>query len=425
MKKVLVIAHQFPPVGGSGVQRTLKFVKYLRDFDYEPVVLTRDASKALLKDETLLMDIPDGIKIIRTKACDLNSYKGAFKYLGKALGKILIPDAEAIWQIAARQKAIDELKTDNINIIYTTSSPYSDHILGLYLKKHFPGIPLVCDFRDEWTNNPYFRRKWPRTKIERISEKSVLTSADSLIANTPVMLSNFLRDNPDTKGKFYVIPNGYDDADFEGLEYIKPSNSRFTLTYTGLLYGRRKPDNFFEALKSAIDDGHIDKDKIRVQLIGNFKSEQLKDKINIFNLTNVVTTLSYMKHKSCLAELFKSDALLLIEPSGPGAEAFYTGKVFEYMKTGRPILATIPYGGAAARLIADTNTGLVSDYNDIKGTAGNLILLYKCWMNNSKPFKPNMSEIRKYERKELTKALASVFNNCINNMEDSQNETDR
>lgn len=412
MKKVLIIAHQFPPVGGSGVQRTLKFVKYMRSFGYEPVVLTRDASKAALKDETLLSDIPDGIKIIRTKACDFNSYKGAFKYFGKAMGKILIPDAEIVWQLAARKRALNELKINNIDIIYTTSSPYSDHILGLYLKKHFPQIPLVCDFRDEWTNNPYFRRKWPRAKIERYSEKNVLSAADRLIANTPVMLSNFLRDNPDTRGKFHVIPNGYDDADFEGLKAIKPTNSKFTLTYTGLLYGKRKPDNFFEALKSAIDDGHIDKDKIKVQFIGNFKAEQLQNKIDLFNLRDIVTTFPYMKHKACLTELLKSDALLLIEPSGPGAEAFYTGKVFEYMNTGRPILAAIPYNGAAAQLISDTNTGLVADYNDINGTSEKLVLLYRCWRNNSKPFEPNISEIRKYERKELTKSLVTVFNNC-------------
>ena len=415
MKKVLIIAHQFPPVGGSGVQRTLKFVKYLRNFGYEPVVLTRDASKAALKDETLLSDIPSGIKIIRTKACDFNSFEGALKYFGKAMGKILIPDAEVVWQMAARRKALYELKTNNIDVIYTTSSPYSDHLLGLYLKKRFPQIPLVCDFRDEWTNNPYFKRKWPRARIERRSEINVLSAADRLIANTPVMLSNFLRDNPDTRGKFFVIPNGYDDDDFEGLEDITPSNSKFTLTYTGLLYGRRKPDNFFEALKSAIGEGYIDRSRINVQLIGNFKMEQLQNKIDIFNLTDVVTTLPYMKHKACLSELLKSDALLLIEPSGPGAEAFYTGKVFEYMNTGRPILATIPYNGAAAQLISDTNTGLVADYNDIKGTAENLLLLYRCWMNNSKPFKPYISEIRKYERKELTKSLVAVFNNCTGN----------
>lgn len=413
MKKVLIIAHQFPPIGGSGVQRTLKFVKYLRDFDYEPVVLTREGSQALLKDETLISDIPEGVKIIRTKAFDLGNLPGILKYPGKLIGKVLIPDSEVIWQIAARKMASEILNNFGIDVIYTTSAPYSDHLLGLYLKEHFNRIPLVCDFRDEWTNNPYHRRIWLRADIERNMEKKVLSAADYLITNTPVMLSNFIRDNPETKNKFYVIPNGYDEDDFEGLKNIKPINDKFTLTYTGLLYGRRKPDNFFEAIRLSIKQGLIDNTKISIKLIGNFKAQQLQEKINSYGLKDIVKLLPYMKHRDCLIELLKSDALLLIEPSGPGAEAFYTGKVFEYMNTDRPILATIPYNGAAAQLITHTNTGLVSDYNDITGTVKNLSNLYNSWLNKSKPFEPDMSEVKKYERKELTNSLVKVLNNSL------------
>lgn len=413
MKKVLMIAHQFPPVGGSGVQRTVKFVKYLRSFDYEPIVLTRDASKALLQDDTLLLDLPAGIKVIRTRACDFAALPGIFKYLGKLLNKLLIPDSERIWQQFARKKALKTIRQNDIDVIYTTSSPYSDHLLGVYLKKHFPEIPLACDFRDEWTNNPYHVRKGLRAKIERSQEKMVLAYADCLITNTPVMLSNFLRDNPETKNKFCVIPNGYDDEDFEGIKDITPSNDKFTLTYTGLLYGKRKPDNFLEALKTAIDQGNIDKSKINVRLIGNFKAELLQAKIDNCGLTNIVFLMPYMKHKECLLELMKSDALLLIEPSGPGAEAFYTGKIFEYMNTERPILATIPEHGAAAQLIAETKTGLVSDFNDIENTTINLVYLYNCWIDKAKPLNPVRNEVRRFERKELTKSLIQVLNQLL------------
>lgn len=415
MKKVLMIAHQFPPIGGSGVQRTVKFVKYLRSFGFEPVVLTRDASKAALKDETLLSDVPEGIKVIRTTACDFAALPGFLKYFGKVVNKLLIPDSERIWQHMARKKALSAVKEDKIDVIYTTSAPYSDHLLGLYLKKHFPEIPLVCDFRDEWTNNPYHVRKGIRAKIERSQEKAVLAHADCLITNTPVMLSNFLRDNPGTRDKFHVIPNGYDDEDFEAIKDIRTANSRFTLTYTGLLYGRRKPDNFFEALKRAIEHGSIDKSKIAVRLIGNFKIEALQSTIDSFGLKDVVSLMPYMKHQECLSELMKSDALLLIEPSGPGAEAFYTGKVFEYMNTERPILATIPQNGAAAQLVTDTKTGLVSDFNDIENTVKNLTYLYNCWIDKVKPLNPVKSEVNKFERKELTKSLAEVLNKAINN----------
>ncbi|HEX2927369.1 MAG TPA: glycosyltransferase family 4 protein [Ruminiclostridium sp.] len=413
MKKVLMIAHQFPPIGGSGVQRTVKFVKYLRNFDYEPIILTRDASNAALKDETLLSDIPKGIKVVRTRACDFAALPGIFRYFGKVVNKLLIPDSERVWQHFARKKAVEAVRDNKIDVIYTTSAPYSDHLLGVYLKKQFPDIPLVCDFRDEWTNNPYHVRKGFRAKIERDQEKMVLKYADCLITNTPVMLSNFLRDNPETKDKFYVIPNGYDDEDFEGMENFKPENSKFTMTYTGLLYGKRKPDNFLEALKRAIDEGTVDKSRIVVRLIGNYKVEQLQSVIDSYNLTNIVVLMPYMKHKECLAELLKSDALLLIEPSGPGAEAFYTGKVFEYMNTKRPILASIPEHGAAAQLITDTKTGLVSDFNDIENTKKNLVHLYNCWVNSTNPVTPVMEEVKKFERKELTKSLVKVLNNSF------------
>lgn len=410
MKNVLMIAHQFPPVGGSGVQRTVKFAKYLRNFGYEPIILTRDASKAALKDETLLSDIPAGIQIIRTAAWDLAALPGILKYFGKVLNKFLIPDSEILWQHAARKKAVEAVQNNNIDVIYTTSSPYSDHLLGVYLKKKFPEIPLVCDFRDEWTNNPYHVRKGMRAKIERSQEKSVLAHADQLITNTPVMLANFLRDNPETREKFHVIPNGYDEEDFDGIKGMSPKNDKFTLTYTGLLYGKRKPDNFFEALKRAIAQGSIDKNKIAVRLIGNFKAQLLQETIDSYGLSGVVTLMPYMKHKECLVQLLQSDALLLIEPSGPGAEAFYTGKVFEYMNTERPILATIPEKGAAAQLIHATKTGLVADFNDIETTTNNLVTLYECWLNRSNPLNPVKEEVMKFERKELTKSLVDVLN---------------
>ncbi len=157
----------------------------------------------------------------------------------------------------------------------------------------------------------------------------------------------------------------------------------------------------------------MDKSKIRVRLIGNYKVEQLQEVIDSYKLREIVSLMPYMKHRECLTELMKSDALLLIEPSGPGAEAFYTGKVFEYMNTKRPILASIPQHGAAAQLIKATKTGLVSDFNDIETTKKNLIQLYNCWRNGTNSVNPVVEEVKKFERKELTKSLVEVLNNSF------------
>ncbi|MCD8239513.1 MAG: hypothetical protein LUC92_09300 [Clostridiales bacterium] len=135
MKKVLIIANQFPPMGGSGVQRSVKFVKHLRSFGWEPVVLTRSAGNMPVKDETLLKDIPEGIKIYRTKPYEAPELKGAFRIPGKVMGKLTIPDSAYFWYKASRKKALEIIKEEGIDCVYTTSAPYSDHLLGLYIKK--------------------------------------------------------------------------------------------------------------------------------------------------------------------------------------------------------------------------------------------------------------------------------------------------
>ena len=416
MKNVLIIAYQFPPMGGSGVQRTVKFVKYLRSFGWEPTVLTRSLKGMELRDDSLLKDIPDGVRIVRTKAYDPTTLKGVMKFPGKFIGrKIFIPDAEMLWRMTSKSAAQKLISEGNFSLIYTTSYPYSDHLMGLHLKKLFPDIPWVADFRDEWTKNPYLLDK-PHNKlrmsIERKMEKSVLNTADILITNTPIMLRNFLTIDDSLKSKFYVIPNGYDSEDFTKVPE-KPSNDVFTLTYTGLLYGRRKPDTFFKALSGLIGEGKVDRQTIQVNLIGNFKTEELNDKINKYGLNGVVALLPYMDHNICLDRLINSDALLLIEGVGPGAEAFYTGKIFEYIKTGRPILGVIPAKGAAAGIIEETRTGLVSDFNDIKGIGDKLYRLYIDWKEVRETCSPDNEKIELYDRRNLTKRLTELFDFAV------------
>jgi glycosyltransferase involved in cell wall biosynthesis len=256
MKNVLMIAYSFPPAGGPGVQRTSKFVKYLRNYGWEPVVLTRDDVNMPLRDESLIKDIPDNTKIIRTKAWDLTPSSGIIGLMGKFISrKLLIPDSERLWEIFSGKTAEKVIESHNIQLIYTTSLPYSSHLMAIHLKKKYPHIPWVADFRDEWTNNPYILDN-PynpiRMSIERKMEKKVLRTADCLITNTPIMLKNFLennRDITDLKDRFFVIPNGYDPDDFKhvhlGPSSAISSNDSFTITYTGSFYGRRKPDIFF------------------------------------------------------------------------------------------------------------------------------------------------------------------------------------
>jgi len=416
VKKVLMLMYSFPPTGGPGVQRNAKFIKYIRDFNWEPIVFTRKTGNMPIRDDSLVPDIPADIKVIRTSSWELTEFQGILQFPGKFISrKLLIPDGQRLWQMFGNSKAAGIMHNEKPNLLYTSSLPYSAHLAGLRLKKLYPSIPWVADFRDEWTNNPYLLDR-PHNRIrmgiERSMEKRVLAEADYLITNTPVMMDNFIKLNPNLKlaDNFSVIPNGYDEDDFKPFLGITPSNSKFTITYTGGFYGRRKPDYFFHALSKLIMDKVIDKHKIKVDLIGYYNKNYMDECIGRYELQNIVNTLPYMRHDECILKMMQSDALLLIEGAGPNAEAFYTGKVFEYMYTGRPIIAAVPVNGSAASIIRDTRTGFVSDSLDISGIAENISSLYKSWLNNkSTEMDINHELVSKFSRRELTRKLAEIF----------------
>lgn len=412
MKKVLIVANAFPPIGGAGVQRSVKFVKHLRKFGYEPVVLTRTADKIEVFDETLMKDIPDGVKVIRTKAYDPRGLSGILKLPGKAVGKLMIPDSDRMWAEKSKRAAVEIIKKEKIEYIYTTSAPYSAHLLGLYVKTNLSNIKWVADFRDEWTNNPYILdnpHNKIRSAIEKDMESKVLNTADALITNTPVMRENFVKTHNLKGENFFVIPNGYDEEDFAGYEKVPVHNERFTMVYTGALYGRRKPDTFFAALQQLIEENKIDGKKVVVKLFGNYHKDKLQTQIDSYNLTGKVEIVGYVSHDVCIKEQMQSDVLVLIEGTGRGAEAFYTGKIFEYMNTGKPVLALLPENGVAADLVRESNIGIVAHTDNVEQIKRNLLQYYSEWENGTLKFVPNQSVIERYERKKLTEKLAEVF----------------
>ncbi len=411
MRKVLIIANQFPPLGGSGVQRSVKFVKHLPKYGYKSVVFTRKVGKNSLIDNTLLKDIPKGTKIIRTKAFESFEAKGILKIPLKIFSKIIIPDSARLWAETSKKKIIKILKQEDIKLVYTTSAPYSAHLLGLYIKKKLPYIKWVADFRDEWTNNPYTLDN-PynkiRTNVEKKMEKKVLETADFLITNTRVMKENFLKISSKNKDNFFVIPNGYDEEDFLGLDFKKVKSQKFTIVYTGALYGRRKIDNFLNALKNLKQKKLIDEDKIEVKLIGNYNKNKLQQKIDNESLTKQVFIKGYLEHDKCVQEQLLADALLLIEGGGAGANAFYTGKIFEYMNTNTPVIAILPEG-VAKELVIETGIGLVADTDNVAEIENVILNYYNAWKDNKLFFNPNYNIIRNYERKVLTGELAQIF----------------
>ena len=410
MKKVLMIAHQFPPIGGSGVQRTVKFIKYLPDFGWKGAVFTRQAQKAELTDKTLNSDIPPDTVILRSAAWDLSEWPFPLSLAGKYLRrKVLVPDGERLWELFARKKAIQAAQTGQYDMLYSSSQPFSTHLLAMEIKKALPSLPWVVDLRDEWTNNAFVKAygyRPSRIRLEKAMEKRTFEMADAIVINTPFMRDNSVRDYPGLKDKFHVIPNGFDKEDFAGLQPAR-KNSRFTLTYTGLIYGNTSPVTVFKAVSGLIREGRIHPGSIRLRFIGRFKPELLEGMAREHQLEQVVEALPYMPHRESIQNLLWSDAVLLL--LGEGTEAIYTGKLMEYINTGKPILASIPSKGAAADLIRETRTGFVADCGDVAATADHISSMVENWLQGRELFRPDLQKIAQYERRELTRKLVGIF----------------
>lgn len=413
MYKLLMIANQFPPMGGAGVQRTSKFVKYLTKLGMPISVITKEVVGGL-QDSTLLSDIPSTVSVYRLPAYDLENGTGLMRIPKKILAKLSSPDSEIFWAKKNRDcifKIIEEEKPD---VLYTTSYPYSSHLLGFEVKKRYPKIRWIADYRDEWTNNPFhldsgLRRM--KLKAERSKELKVNRHCDFLIANTRQMLNNFVKDTPSLKDRSAFIPNGYDEDDFRGLQRTVRSDSKFVLTHTGSLYGRRNLDEILDALKQLTDRGDIDKNRIEVRIVGNVHETVLDDYRRRYNFTDQIRSYGYMPHRQSIEMLFESDALLLLIGKGKGSGNFYTGKVFEYIRTGVPILGIVPEG-AAAELLKETGTGLTADPEDGEGVASIVKRMYDARFSGEESVCPNQDAVKKYSRECQAKQLFDIMSRC-------------
>lgn len=410
MTKILFIANQFPPIGGSGVQRSLKFVKYLSKLGNEILVVSKDASKDL-KDESLLADVPDNVKVIRLNAYDINN-SGIIK---KVYAKFFaLPDAEVFWY-KFNKKAIEKIALDfNPDVIYTTSYPYSAHLFGLYLKEKYPKMKWIVDYRDEWTNNPFHLDSFSsrlKMKLSKKTELKINSKCDYFITNTRFMLENFINDLPELKNKSTFIPNGYDEEDFLGI-YPKEENDKFTIIHTGALYGRRNLNEFLEALKELIDEGRIDKNDICINIAGNVKASQIEEYKKNYNLENETNYLSYLAHEESIRKLLESDVLLLLIGKGKGSENFYTGKVFEYLRAYKNILAIVPRNGAAGELIEETKTGVVADPGNKQEIKNAIMKLYENYKSDDNYY-GKKDIIKKYSRLAQSEKLNDIINNIL------------
>ena len=425
MKKVLVIAYYFPPLGGAGVQRTIRFIKYLSKFGWVPTVITVKNNKYYPKDESFLNKIPKEVEVIRISGFEfLNYYYQAKKIklhkLISFLDKITaIPDRQVFWKNNVKKELLKLINPQSFDLIYATYGPGSNLLIGKWLKEKYH-LPLVIDFRDEWANNPHIKSKmWLRVKrpIFTRLERQCIESSDKVICLNEVMRDKFsFRYSNEDRNKFVVIPNGYDREDFK-IEK-EPQNlffnsAKFNIVYTGSFYGFRSPRKFFQSIIGLIQEKPFYQEKLQIYFIGNVKTPEVLDFIRKEPLKKITKILPYMSHDNLVQYLYNADLLLLIIGEMPEAEEVYTGKLFEYIAVGKPILAIVPPNGVAAKVIEETRSGFIANHSDTKDIKRTIEFLYQEWKKGRLTVRQNKKEILKYSAENLTKKLALTINKAI------------
>ncbi|MCX7909823.1 MAG: hypothetical protein N2560_09980 [Ignavibacteria bacterium] len=432
MKRLLIVAYYFPPSGGPGVQRVLKYTKYLPEFGWEPVVLTVENGTFPAIDYSLMNEIPNDAKVFRTKifepydlyriftgkpkgvAIDVNVIKkeGQKVSFKERIAEFIratffIPDARVGWLLTAKKKAIEICKKHKVDAIYSSSPPYTCSLIARYVKRKM-NIPWIAGFRDPWTGFISTPKRWflPNA-IDKHLEHSVFSEANIVeVAWEGIQKDAQSKYYDLPSEKFIHIPNGFDPEDYPNIKYSP--NDVFTLTYTGSMYGRRNPESLFKALEKLIIEHKLNLEEFKIKLIGRFGAE-VHQMIENTSIKQRIEVVSYLPHQQSLENLMQSDALLLIVDESKESKEIVPGKVYEYLGTGRPILAIAPTDGAIAKLIEQTKSGFVAHQTEIDKIGNNFLTLFQVWKNNEK-FTPDFDEISKYSRKEHTKKLAEILN---------------
>lgn len=415
MKKVLFFAYDYPPLGGGGVLRSVKFIKYLSDFGWEPIVITSKENAVGVKDATLFDDIPGNIRHYRVKAITPYLFFRALRRLKLTPlrhyldTRFCIPDKMLGWTPFAVKQAQKIISEEHIDLIYTTSPPHSTHLIGKHLKKKFPSIPWVADFRDAFCENP-FRVVKPgglRDKIEQKLERKFIKRADSLIFNTHSSLNTHKNKYGDVLlQKSFVIPNGYDSEDFRNLPKYS-HDARFTILHTGRIYGIRSIAPLVHALELFTDRHKKDQYKLKIQFIGYAINKDEKTMVAASKVRHLFEFRDFLSHDACLAEMKNADLLLLITGKGE-SEVMIPGKFYEYLGAGVPVLA-LSEKGELTKILQECNAGEWCSLDDYEKIAKTIHKFYAN-RNNKSFFKPDNAMITRYERKNLTEQLANIFN---------------
>lgn len=405
VKRVLFIAYIFPPHGGGGVQRTTKFLKYLPQYGWQGTVLTGD-EKPRQVERSLFDDIPSNTRVERVRGFVLPRRPSRVsRFLATWVFTV---DAQLGWLPAAVRRGTEILQSDDYSLIYSTSAPYTDHLVAYRLKQKF-GLPWVADFRDPWILNMHAH--FPTHLHKKICinlEKQVISNADQVLVVSEPMRQQFIRQYPHVSPSHFVtITNGYDREDYENTTKHELAPDKFQLVYTGSLYASQSIRTVLAAIHHLVEDGLLRADNFCFWIVGSYGSEA-PQLVEEWNLQDIVQLISYTPHSQIIGYQIAADALVLVIGDGPRTEIMLTGKLFEYLAAEKPILAAIPQS-AAKDLLQEANISTIAASKDTAAIAKILSDMFQQWRQGHLRIRPNHSLIEQYSRHNLTGKLADLF----------------
>lgn len=427
-RKVLIITYYWPPCGGSGVQRWLKFVKYLVRLGWEPIVYTPENPSFGIRDESLLKDVPPEVEVIKLPIWEpyetffkLSKLAGGKKpaqsdfvttqkksllqkIAGWVRGNFFIPDARVFWVKPSVTFLTDFLQSNQIETVITTGPPHSMHLIGLKLKKKNPTLKWIADFRDpwsEWDLLDTFSLSGLARNLHKRQERAVLTQASRVITIAPYHVERL---KALSGRQVDLITNGFDEEDFAGITHAP--TDKFTLRHIGMVDELRDPMPLMAVIRELCLQREAFAQSVRVEFIGNVNSA-FKNLVNEdLVLMKVVTFIDPIPHAELLRLYGSTDLQLLVLAYTAIAPGNLPGKFFEYLASGNSILAIGPVQGDAARVLHETKAGEIFERNDAAGMRASLIHSFEAWKNR----KPSSArDVSRYTRKNLTHQLIALL----------------
>ncbi|MBS7332093.1 MAG: glycosyl transferase family 1 [Weeksellaceae bacterium] len=425
MKKILIITYYWPPAGGPGVQRWLKFTKYLPQFGYEPHVYIPENPSYPIIDETLAKDINPEVKIVKNKIWEpyqlaekLNPKNKAYKgghfekkesqsFMSKLSvfirGNFFIPDARKFWINPSIDFLKEYIQKENIDTIVTSGPPHSIHLIGLGLKKLNPNLKWIADFRDPWTQISYHKElkltNWAAKKHDDL-ELEVLSNANLVLATSYTDGENFKKIGAK---RVEVITNGFEDV----KQATEKDQKYFHITYSGGLEMLRNPISLWKAIHNLTKTNSSFKSDLKLNFYGSL-ADDVKQTIIDEDLKSNLVIHGYVSHQESLNAINKANILLLTNFDNVASKGIIPGKLFEYMATGNPIIAVGPKDADVEKILNKTNAGEYFIHQEVDNIQKLILNIYNQWLVNPEVrFNTNEKEVQEFNRKNLTKHLAN------------------